>query len=124
MFRIRNVVFGCAMAVASAIAPIGAAGAVPLQVPDLKVDTARDVTRVQTFCFGYGCDWERPRYYRPRHYYGHRRYYRPRYEQPRYYGGRSAHVRWCLNRYRTYDPSTNRYHAGGGIYRVCRSPYR
>lgn len=122
MSTIRNVVFGCAVTIASAIAPMGTAQAVPIAVPDLKVDTRNDVTKVQ--CFGYGCGWER-RHYRPRHYYGHRRYYRPRYERPRYYGGgRSAHVRWCLNRYRTYDPYSNRYHAGGGVYRVCYSPYR
>ena len=138
MSKIRNLVFGCAMGIASAIAPMGAAEAVPLAVPDMNVQTKSDVQKAQVeFCVGYGC--ERPRYYRrhdrPRYEYERprygyeRRYYRPRYEpryeQPRYYGGgRSAHVRWCLNRYRTYDPGTNRYHAGGGIYRVCYSPYR
>lgn len=131
MSKIRNLVFGCAMSIASAIAPMGVAEAVPLAVP--KVETKSDVTRAQVeFCYGYGCErrhyrrynrpyyggYERPRYYRPR-------YYRPRYEQPRYYGGgRNAHVRWCSNRYRTYDPYTNRYHAGGGVYRMCYSPYR
>lgn len=125
MSRIRNIVLGCAMTIASAIAPMAGAGAAPLAVPDLKVDTRSDVTKAQAFCFGYGCEWERPRYYRPRHHYNHRRHYRPRYERPRYYGGgRSAHVRWCMNRYRTYDPYTNRYHAGGGVYRLCYSPYR
>lgn len=124
MSGIRNAVFGCAMTIASAIAPMGTAGAVPFAASDLKAEAAGDVIKVQTFCFGYGCDWERPRYYRPGPYYGHRRYYRPRYERPRYYGGYSAHVRWCLNRYRTYNPETDRYHAGRGIYRVCHSPYR
>ena len=127
MSKIRNLVFGCAMGIASAIAPRGAAQAVPLAVPDMNVQTKSDVQKAQVeFCVGYGC--ERPRYYRRHHrpYYGYeRRYYRPRYEQPRYYGGgRNAHVRWCMNRYRTYDPYTNRYHAGGGVYRVCYSPYR
>lgn len=124
MFRIRNLVFSCAMGLASAIAPMGTAQAVPIAVPDMKVQTRSDVTQVQRYCYGYGCRWERPRYYRHRPYYGPRRYYRPRYDRPRYYGGRSAHVRWCLNRYRTYNPATNRYHAGGGVYRVCYSPYR
>ncbi|WP_411034350.1 BA14K family protein [Shinella sp. BYT-45] len=124
MSKIRNLVFGCAMGIASAIAPMGAAQAVPLAVPDMKAQTKSDVTRAQVeFCVGYRCGWERPRYYHRRHYHP-RRYYRPRYERPRYYGGRRAHVNWCLNRYRTYDPYTNRYHAGGGIYRVCYSPYR
>ena len=127
MSKIRNLVFGCAMGIASAVAPMGAAEAVPLAVPDMNVQTKSDVTQAQVeFCVGYGC---RPRYYHRRHYrphYGYeRRYYRPRWERPRYYGGgRRAHVNWCLNRYRTYDPATNRYHAGGGIYRVCHSPYR
>ncbi len=120
MLKIRNLVFGCAMGIASAIAPMGAAQAVPLAVPDMKVQTKSDVTQAQVqFCYGYGCD---RRYYR-RHYrpnYG----YEPRYERPRYYGGRRAHVNWCANRYRTYDPYTNRYHAGGGVYRLCYSPYR
>ncbi|MGB3812753.1 MAG: BA14K family protein [Shinella sp.] len=136
--KIRNLVFGCVMGIASAIAPMGAAQAVPLAVPDLKMQTNSGVQKAQVeFCVGYGCD--RPRYYRRHHrpYYGYeRRYYRPRYERPRYYGerhyerpryyggGRNAHVRWCMNRYRTYDPYTNRYHAGGGIYRACYSPYR
>ena len=129
MTRIRNLVFGCTMAIASAIAPMGAAGAAPLAVPDMKAQAKRDVTKAQVeFCIGDDCGWERPRYYRRHHrpYYNYDRpYYRPRYERPRYYGGgRNAHVRWCLNRYRTYDPYTNRYHAGGGVYRVCYSPYR
>ncbi len=132
MAKIRNLVFGCAMGIASAIAPMGAAQAVPLAVPDMNVQTNSDVQKAQVeFCVGNGCGWERPRYYRRHHrpHYGYeRRYYRPRYERyerPRYYGGgRSAHVRWCMNRFRTYDPYTNRYHAGGGVYRVCYSPYR
>lgn len=129
MSKIRNLVFGCAMGIASAIAPMGAAQAVPLAVPDMNVQTKSDITKAQVeFCLGDGCGYERPRYhrrhYRPRYDY-ERRYYRPRYERPRYYGGgRRGHVEWCLSRYRTYDPYTNRYHAGGGIYRVCYSPYR
>lgn len=128
MLKIRNLVFGCAMGIASAIAPMGAAQAVPLAVPDMNVQTKSDVTEAQVeFCFGDGCGYERPRYYRRHHrprYYDDG-YYRPRYERPRYYGGgRRAHVNWCANRYRTYDPYTNRYHAGGGVYRVCYSPYR
>lgn len=33
------------------------------------------------------------------------------------------HVDWCLNRYRSYNPETNRYLSSSGGYRVCRSPY-
>ena len=128
MSKIRNLVFGCAMSIASAIAPMGTAQAIPLGVPGLKVETKSDVTKAQVeFCYGYGCERRRyyqRRHYRPRYGYEQRRYYRPRYERPRYYGGRNAHVSWCSNRYRTYDPYTNRYHAGGGVYRLCYSPYR
>ncbi|MFB9790267.1 BA14K family protein [Shinella granuli] len=125
MSKIQNLVFGCVMGIASAITPMGAAQAVPLAVPDMKVDTKSDVTKAQVqFCYGYGCDRRYyRRHYRPNYSY-ERRYYRPRYERPRYYGGNRSHVNWCANRYRTYDPYTNRYHAGGGVYRLCYSPYR
>lgn len=74
-------------------------------------------------------------YYRPyyngpynRPYYPPYGTYRSPYASPYYtaptYSGSSPHVSWCLNRYRTYDPSTDRYHAGGGVYRLCYSPYR
>ena len=94
-------------------------------LPRVGVDTQAAPALVQQAGTRYYRRYDRPyyggyerRYYRPR-------YYRPRYERPRYYGGgRSAHVRWCSNRYRTYDPYTNRYHAGGGVYRMCYSPYR
>lgn len=82
--------------------------------------------------------------YRHRHkydprYYGHRyRYRRPGfqyyfggwwyaepwwyYSTPRYYYNR--HVRWCLGRYRSYDPSTDMFLGFDGYYHRCRSPYR
>ena len=40
-----------------------------------------------------------------------------------YYGGGSAHVEWCREHYRTYNPQTNTYFAGGGVARTCNSPY-
>lgn len=70
-----------------------------------------------------------PPYYGP----GYRSYnrgatiYRPYggpYYAPAVRSGYGTHVDWCTNRYRTYNPATNRYHAGGGVYRVCVSPYR
>ena len=62
---------------------------------------------------------------------GHRpppppRYYRPAPPPPPYYGPRAlgrAHVNWCLNRYRSYNPATNRYLSSSGYYRICVSPY-
>ncbi len=42
---------------------------------------------------------------------------------PVYYDD-SDHVRWCLNRYKSYNPRTNRFLGFDGIYHRCRSPYR
>lgn len=111
MSRMRKFIFGLALSFASALAPMGAAQAMPLAVPNLNVEAGSDIVNAQY----YG---HRPRYQRPR-YGAPRRYYRPPVQR-----GYNAHVRWCLNRYRTYNPSTNRYHAGGGVYRACYSPYR
>jgi BA14K-like protein len=44
------------------------------------------------------------------------------YYRHRYYGG-SRHVRWCLNRYRSYNPRTNTWITYSGDVRVCVSPY-
>lgn len=37
--------------------------------------------------------------------------------------GGSAHKRWCSDRYRSYNPSTNRYLGKDGKYHRCNSPY-
>ena len=53
------------------------------------------------------------------------RYYRrpaPRYYRPG--AGWNRHVRWCLNRYRSYSPATNQYLGFDGYYHRCRSPWR
>lgn len=34
-----------------------------------------------------------------------------------------AHVRWCLQRYRSYNPRTDLYLARRNVYRRCISPY-
>ena len=72
-------------------------------------------------------------FYRHRHY-GHRRpgftfyfggwwYAQPWWEiRPRLGGG--ARTEWCLNRYRSYNPMTNRYLGFDGRHHACRSPYR
>jgi hypothetical protein len=38
--------------------------------------------------------------------------------------GHSAHVQWCINRYRTYDPRTDTYIPRIGVRARCNSPYR
>jgi hypothetical protein len=37
---------------------------------------------------------------------------------------RDSHVEWCLERYRSYDPRTDRFRANNGRQYRCRSPYR
>jgi Ni/Co efflux regulator RcnB len=39
-------------------------------------------------------------------------------------GGSSSHVDWCLNRYRSYDPSTDTFLGYDGYRHRCNSPYR
>jgi len=45
------------------------------------------------------------------------------YSVPRRYCG-NRHVEWCLGRYRSYNPNTDRYLGYDGHYHRCRSPYR
>lgn len=44
---------------------------------------------------------------------------------PVYYdrGWTEAHVEWCLNRYRSYNPATNTYTGYDGYQHECRGPY-
>jgi hypothetical protein len=139
MAGFRNFVIGCALSAASIMTPVASAQAIPLAVPDVKID---QLTPVQYYRRDYGGSY---RDYRP--YYGDRRYYRPYgyrpyrpyyrrpnvevYIAPRPYyrdryvrRGYSAHVNWCLQRYRSYNPATNRFVSYGGVYRICYSPYR
>ena len=45
----------------------------------------------------------------------------PYYGRPSYGGG--AHVEWCLNRYRSYNPRTDTYRGYDGYDHRCISPY-
>ena len=38
-------------------------------------------------------------------------------------GGGSAHVEWCLNRFRSYDPASDTYLGYDGYRHRCNSPY-
>jgi hypothetical protein len=58
----------------------------------------------------------------PYYYGGGPYYYRP--YRPLYAPVGSAHVRWCLNRYRSYDPRSNSFMGYDGYRHRCRSPYR
>jgi hypothetical protein len=39
-----------------------------------------------------------------------------------YYGG-NAHVRWCLSRYRTYNPATDSFFIRPGVPARCVAPF-
>ncbi|MCB1381114.1 MAG: BA14K family protein [Alphaproteobacteria bacterium] len=51
-------------------------------------------------------------------------YYDDGYDDGYYDGGGSAHVQWCLNRYRSYNPRTDSYTGYDGLRHRCYSPYR
>jgi len=52
-------------------------------------------------------------------------YYNDNYDDGPYYGygGYNAHVQWCLNRYRSYDPASDTYLGYDGYRHRCRAPY-
>lgn len=52
-------------------------------------------------------------------------YYPPPPPPPVYYDGgwTEAHIEWCLDEYRSYNPATNTYTGYDGLQHVCRGPY-
>jgi hypothetical protein len=67
-----------------------------------------------------------PRY---RHFYGGYYYATPWWQGPAIGFGltvpmSSAHVQWCLNRFRSYDPASDTYLGYDGFRHRCNSPYR
>ncbi|TCR90704.1 BA14K-like protein [Rhizobium sp. BK376] len=125
-----------------------AANAVPLGSIGPQVHS--DIVKVQTLCDYRGCFGFGPRQtYRPPTYrppgYQPPVYYRPRatgtpnliYQPPtttsvpppvrpatRAPTLSRQHVQWCRGKYRSYDPTTNRYRTFRGGSLVCYSPYR
>jgi hypothetical protein len=65
--------------------------------------------------YGSGWGFESGADYYVDHYYGD---YHGNYN----YGG-GGHVRWCLNRYRSYNPRTDTFVGHDGYRHRCRSPY-
>ncbi|QIG50441.1 BA14K family protein [Nordella sp. HKS 07] len=51
-------------------------------------------------------------------------YYRRPYYRPYYRPVGNSHVRWCLNRYRSYSPRSDTFMGYDGRRHYCRSPYR
>lgn len=64
--------------------------------------------------------WGPPGYHPP--------FYRPPVYRPPVYrppvGNWSAHVNWCMSRYRSYDPRSDTYQPYGGPRQRCFSPFR
>ncbi len=60
-----------------------------------------------------------------RNYYGGHYYQNPWWLMPRIGNFRYSvnHVRWCANRYRSYNSRTNTWLSYSGHYRQCSSPY-
>lgn len=135
------------------MAPLASALAVPLAAPDVKIVRQTDIQTVDhrrgvpeyrgdgyRYRPGYGYRNYRPYagyrpYYRPYYQPYYRPYYRPGlnvYIEPRPIyrdryirrGYAGSHVNWCVSRYRSYNPATNRFLSYGGVYKVCYSPYR
>ena len=118
MTSLKKIALAATLAISSAV-PVGFAEAMPLSAPSQSVEKTTDVTNVRVVCGRWRCR----RVWRPRAV-----YVVPRVviREPRvvYRRGYSAHVSWCLSRYRSYDPATNLFVTYGGEYRSCRSPYR
>ncbi len=130
MNPLKNIFVAAALAVAT-VAPLAVAEAMPLPAPTLQTAGQSDVTDVawRRVCNYRGCRrvWVAPRrVIRPRVVVRPRVIVRPRVVvRPRTIvrGASSAHVNWCLNRYRSYDPGTDQYLGYDGLYHFCNSPY-
>ncbi|MBP1851776.1 BA14K family protein [Rhizobium halophytocola] len=121
MNRISKGLIGLVFGLAS-FEPAIATAAMP--VTAIEGASRSDMVDARIVCGPRGCFDTRHRH-RPRHYDRHRHrrdHYRPA-PPPRHYG-RSAHIRWCLGRYRSYSPATDRYKGYDGRYHRCYSPYR
>ena len=126
MSRIRKIVIAGALAIVS-IVPMTVAEAMPVTNAPAKAEKATDVQQAR-WCGRWRCGYRRG-YWRPRA----RIWVRPRiyvtprvYVAPRYVvrTGYNRHVRWCLNRYRSYEPASNTFVDYDGNVRRCNSPFR
>jgi BA14K-like protein len=136
--------FGAAgMAPAAAAPPVPAKAALSEAQDSVKVDVwhRRHIGIYDPFYhprrhfrprhgFSFGIVIGRPGYYAPRYnYYDPFPSYRPyRLIRPHYHHRRviriaDPHMRWCYNRYRSYDRYSNTFQPYHGRRRVCVSPY-
>ncbi len=142
-----RITLGCALGLLC-LMPLDALAAMPA-ARAVAGPVRSDIVDVQTVCdyrgcFGFGPrQWYRPPTYRPPGYQPPV-YYRPRaagtprllYQPPtrravpapppsiaRSPTTSSQHMQWCSGRYRSYNPTTNRYRTYRGLSQICRSPY-
>lgn len=126
MSSIRKMFVIAALAV-STLAPAASSYAMSMPAPARAVEQKTDVTDVvwRRVCNRRGCRrvWVGPRLI----------VRRPIIVRPRIVIVRPSvvvrtpynrHVRWCLNRYRSYSPATNTYIGYDGFEHRCVSPYR
>ena len=114
MKTITNLIAASLLAVAT-IVPATVAESAPISAPRPAVEGQSDITNAY---------WRRVcNYRRCRRVWVEPRYVRPRYVRPRA-AVRGGHVRWCLNRYRSYNPATDSYRGYDGRYHRCHSPFR
>jgi hypothetical protein len=137
MRRFYSLFAGITLALGVIVGSVQGAAAMPgapLQTQPVNGSGADRLDRglvqdVRLVCNGYGRCWHtHPRYRRgppgihigPGGIFVRPPVYRPR---PHHYGGYSHHVRWCLERYRSYNPATDRYTGYDGRSKRCHSPY-
>lgn len=116
MFRKTWTAAALAVTIAIGAPPPMAAAVSPAM--QLKPATATDTITVEF----------RERRYERRHWHHHRRHYRRGpvirvFPPPVVRSGISRHVRWCANRYRSYNARTNTYMGFDGRPHRCRSPF-
>lgn len=118
MQSLAKLAFGALLTVGT-IVPSGEALAAPMSVPAPSVEIQSEI---QDAAWVRRCNynrcrtvWVAPRYVRPRIVVRPRVVVRP---------AGNRHVRWCLDRYRSYDPGTNTFVSYDGDVRRCISPYR
>ncbi len=147
----KSLIGGLAIALAGAIALPSIAFAAPpapmidnstvAKVDGMTIEPAATYWKKKKPGYGYNKRWHGDRYrYRHgnyRHYHNGYYYASPwwlltaplvggalsgAYGAPRYDNGNS-HVEWCLDRYRSYNPRTDRFLGYDGEYHRCNSPY-
>lgn len=115
----------------SSTASVSAAGLPGVSLPDFATDKQTEgiVKKVHRRRYRH---YHGRRYRHRRHGFGH--FYRGWWYPAPWWGPpvvvvpgprrRGRHVRWCLRRYRSYDPATDEFFGFDGRYHRCRSPYR